>query len=81
MANSEPGITMPVVPNRPPVRPNDIEAFKKELTVLINRYCLDSMTNTPDFLLADHLIRTIEIYDHTAKKNKAWHQARQVESP
>lgn len=34
---------------------NNYEIFKKELTQLMNRYNIDTITNIPDFVLADYL--------------------------
>lgn len=30
--------------------------FREELEILINKYCLENGSNTPDFLLADYLM-------------------------
>lgn len=31
------------------------DAFQRELAALLNRYSFDTMTNTPDFILAQYL--------------------------
>lgn len=36
--------------------------FKQELTWLINRHGLDSLTNTPDFILADYFETSFRAY-------------------
>lgn len=41
--------------------------FRRELTELINRHSLENKSNTPDFVLADFLIRCLEA--HTVATN------------
>lgn len=36
--------------------------FKQELTVLINKHNLDSLTDTPDFILADYFETSFRAY-------------------
>lgn len=38
-------------------------SFKKELQALIYKYSLENDSNTPDFLLADYLNDTLDIFD------------------
>jgi hypothetical protein len=37
--------------------------FKRELATLLNRYSLDSATNTPDYILAEYLLNSLMAYD------------------
>lgn len=37
--------------------------FKKELTSLINKYNLESISNTPTFILAEYLMRCLESFN------------------
>lgn len=43
---------------------NNKESFKKELAVLINQHSLENESNTPDFILADYLVKCLETYNH-----------------
>ena len=36
--------------------PEDLAAFKKDLTALINTHGLDGAANTPDYAIADHMV-------------------------
>lgn len=36
-----------------------MDDFKSKLMRLLNKYSIDNQTNTPDFILADHLINHI----------------------
>lgn len=42
---------------------SNIHRFTNELTRLINIYSIDNKTNTPDFVLANYLIRCLEAYE------------------
>ena len=42
--------------------------FKKELAELINRYSLENGSNTPDYILAEYLVRCIDNFDQTIKR-------------
>ena len=39
-----------------------MQEFKDELTKLINRHSLENDTNTPDFILAEYLIRCLDAF-------------------
>jgi hypothetical protein len=47
--------------------------FKKDLENLLNKYSIDNDCNTPDFILAEHLVGCIEILKQTNFKNHRWH--------
>lgn len=49
------------------------EEFKKELTALINKYSIENGSNTPDFILADYLIKCIENYNQITKTRENWY--------
>lgn len=50
-----------------------LKNFKKELTVLINKYCKESESNTPDFLLAEYLVACLEAFDNTVNRRTKWY--------
>jgi hypothetical protein len=52
----------------------DIPRFTKELTSLLNCHNMDSFTNTPDFLLAEHLMNVIGQIANLHTKRDAWHR-------
>ena len=44
-----------------------MEEFEKELTDLINCHSLENGSDTPDFILAEYLVRSLKAFDHSAK--------------
>lgn len=48
--------------------------FKKELTSLLNRYSIDSDSNTADFILADFVIETLASYGSAVDRSNRWHK-------
>ena len=47
--------------------------FERELRGLINRYSKENGSNTPDFLLAEYLIRCLENWDISIKQRECWY--------
>jgi hypothetical protein len=48
-------------------------AFAGELTKLLNKYSVDNALNTPDFILANHVVRCLMVYKATKEENDHWH--------
>jgi hypothetical protein len=48
------------------------EDFKKDLESLLNRHCVDNELHTPDFILADHLVRALDALRHTSEWRERW---------
>ena len=42
---------------------NSEEEFRKELQSLLNRYSIDNSMNTPDYVLAEYIIRCLYSLD------------------
>jgi hypothetical protein len=49
------------------------EAFARELKQLINKYSLEGGSDTPDFILAEHLIRSLELFNISTNVRKKWY--------
>jgi len=47
--------------------------FGKELEALINRHCLENGSGTPDFLLAEYLVRCLKNWNETVAARDKWH--------
>lgn len=47
--------------------------FEKELAALLNKHSMDTETNTPDFILARHIIRDLDTYRETTSELQKWH--------
>jgi hypothetical protein len=54
-------------------QPSIKSEFTKELSRILNRYCLDSQANTPDFLLAEYLVSCLDA-QRTMVKEVVKHQ-------
>ncbi len=46
--------------------------FKKELTQLLNKYSWENTSNTPDFILAEYLIRCLSVLENTVLDRDQW---------
>jgi hypothetical protein len=46
--------------------------FRKELTALVNRHSLENESDTPDFILADFLIRALQAFDQGVRSRTEW---------
>lgn len=49
-------------------------SFKEELRDLINRHRRENKSNTPDYILADHLNRCLENFEKTIEDRLKWHK-------
>jgi hypothetical protein len=52
---------------------NNIEEFKKELTNLINKYNIESGSNTPDFIICEYLINCLLTFNSIQKNREKWY--------
>lgn len=48
------------------------ETFEKELQSLINRHSKENDSDTPDYLLAEYLVKCMDNYALIIKKRDAW---------
>lgn len=49
------------------------EKFRKELECLINKYSIESGSDTPDFILADYLVGCLDTYNEAVKSREKWY--------
>lgn len=47
--------------------------FEKELENLINKYSLESGSDTPDFILAEYLSKCIDVFNTTTRQRELWY--------
>jgi hypothetical protein len=52
---------------------NGNERFKKELSELLNRYCIDNQCDIPDFILSEIICGIIDSIGIQFKKALDWH--------
>ena len=50
-----------------------IENFKHDLAKLINLYSLESVSNTPDFIIAEYLTNTLIEFDKLMQSRDNWY--------
>lgn len=48
--------------------------FSQELESLLNRYSMDTKTNTPDFILAEYLLACLGAYKGAQAASAHWHR-------
>ena len=46
----------------------------RELATVINRHSLENLSDTPDFILAEHLMACLEGFSRTSKERDRWHE-------
>lgn len=46
--------------------------FEKELTELLNKYSLENKSNTPDFMVAKHLIECLIAFNNARIERDKW---------
>ena len=51
----------------------DTQAFRKELTELINRNSIENGSDTPDFILSDYLMNALAAYESAVNKRSKWY--------
>jgi len=47
--------------------------FKKELKQIINRYSVETGSNTPDFILSQYLVSCLFAYNVAIKQREKWY--------
>lgn len=52
---------------------DDMKQFQVELASLLNRHSVDTLTDTPDFILARHLLEHLRSYGRAMQTTRKWH--------
>jgi len=47
--------------------------LRKNIEKLLNQYCAENKSNTPDFILADYLMACLESFDNAIKARDQWY--------
>ena len=50
------------------------QKFARELEQLINRYSMENGSNTPDFILAEYLIDSLETFNKVTNRRHNWYK-------
>lgn len=48
-------------------------ALEKDLTALLNSHSMERISDTPDFLLAQHMIESLRQFDQSTRARKFWY--------
>ena len=51
----------------------NVENFRKSLVELLNKYSKENDSNTPDFILANYLIKCLDAYNETLQLREKWY--------
>lgn len=51
-----------------------VDTFESELTALINKYALEPLSGTPDFILAYYLKDSLTAWQNAQQRRSAWYQ-------
>lgn len=49
------------------------DGMRHELTSLLNRYCMESGSDTPDFILANYLMDCLRAFDLALQQREHWY--------
>lgn len=55
------------------VAANNIGTFKSELQKILNIFSMENGSNTPDFILAEFIQRSLEGFNETVKAREKWY--------
>ena len=47
--------------------------FERELVTLINRHCMENDSDTPDYMLAEYIVKCLEAFNQTVKRRERWY--------
>ena len=47
--------------------------FRNELEALLNKYSMENGSDTPDFILAEYLVRCLEAFNDTVGHREMWY--------
>ena len=68
--------------NNIPENPNKKEvtvSFESELGKLINSYCIENASDTPDFILAGYMLDCLDAFNTACNKRTRWYRKMTIE--
>lgn len=67
-------MTTPIDLPEPPVAEPDVKPpLADQLAQLLNRYCAENKSNTPDFILADYMLAALAAFEAATKARDQWY--------
>lgn len=55
--------------------------FVEELRALLNKHSREDDSNTPDFILAEYLLRCLNVFNWEANRRTKWYESPDKEEP
>lgn len=55
-----------------------MDDLRKELAHLLNSHSAENPSNTPDFILAEYMVKCLEAYDQTVIRRAQWYERMDV---
>ena len=49
------------------------DEFKKELELLINKYSIENESDTPDWIIAEYMMNSLQIFNNTINQREKWY--------
>ena len=53
------------------------EEFRKDLESLINKHSIENGSDTPDFMLAEYLLRCLAAYERVIAQREKWYEQKE----
>lgn len=63
-------------PAAPPFGERESVGLRDDLAALLNRYSVENGSDTPDYILAAHLLGELDLFDRTTSYREAWYGRR-----
>lgn len=60
---------------------DSVKPFQKDLTTLINKHGMEKFSDTPDYILADHLVKALIIFGVATRQRDRWYGFKSNETP
>lgn len=73
LGDERPDRVDPILDNPIRDQPPGEPGFAQQLAALVNRYSLESASNTPDFILAEYLCKMLIAYEETVQRRAEWY--------
>lgn len=64
--------TSPQIEIAPSHEHERLEAFRRELACVLNRYSKENASDTPDFILADYMIQCLQAWNNASRLRDKW---------
>lgn len=52
---------------------SDSSVFRSEIQIVINKFCMENGSDTPDFILANYLEGCLKVFDKAVRTRTDWY--------